>query len=53
VLRGAVLDRNRADAAAAAALRNAQPMSDNAYKVPIAKTLIRRALLRAGGIEAA
>jgi xanthine dehydrogenase YagS FAD-binding subunit len=36
--------------AADAALKPAAPLSDNAYKVPIAKALIRRALLRAGGI---
>ena len=29
---------------------DAQPMSDNAYKVTIAKVMVRRAILRAGGI---
>jgi xanthine dehydrogenase YagS FAD-binding subunit len=50
-LRGGTLDRARAAAAAAAALKQAQPMSDNMYKVPIAKTLVRRAILQAAGIE--
>jgi xanthine dehydrogenase YagS FAD-binding subunit len=52
-LNGARLDRERADAAAEAALKNAQPMSDNAYKVTIAKVLVRRAILKAAGMEAA
>lgn len=53
VLEGAVLDRKRAEAAAEAALKQAQPLSDNAYKVTMAKVAVRRALLKAGGIEAA
>src|SRR5208282_5220968 len=53
ILKGGALDRKRADLAAEAALKQAQPMSDNAYKVTIAKVLIRRATLRAAGIEAA
>jgi hypothetical protein len=28
-------------------------MTGNGYKIPIAKTLVRRAILRAAGIEAA
>ena len=51
MLAGQRLDESRARAAADAALRDAQPMSDNAYKVAIAKVLMRRAILRAGGIE--
>jgi len=53
ILKGGALDRKRADLAAEAALKQAQPMSDNAYKVTIAKVLIRRATLRGAGIEAA
>ncbi len=53
VLRGARLDPKRAQAAAEAALKGAQPMSDNAYKVAIAKALVRRAVLKAGGIGTA
>lgn len=52
-LHGARIDRERAAAAAEAALKDAQPMSDNAYKVPIAKALMRRAIMQAAGIEAA
>jgi len=53
MLRGKALDRKLAEAAAAAALNNAQPMSENAYKVPMAKAIVRRAILAAAGIEAA
>jgi xanthine dehydrogenase YagS FAD-binding subunit len=34
------------------ALANAQPLEKNAYKVPLAQTLVRRALSKAGGVEA-
>jgi len=50
-LKGAPLDEARARAAAEAALANAQPMSDNAYKVVIPKVIVRRAILKAGGIQ--
>jgi xanthine dehydrogenase YagS FAD-binding subunit len=53
VLKGAVLDRKHAEAAAEAALKQAQPLSDNAYKATLAKVMVRRALLQAGGIETA
>lgn len=53
MLRGVTLSRQSASAAAAEALKDAQPMSDNGYKVAIAKALVRRAILRAGGIQAA
>jgi xanthine dehydrogenase YagS FAD-binding subunit len=52
-LAGAPLDAARARAAADAALADAQPMSDNKYKIAIAKTLVRRAILRAGGVAEA
>lgn len=52
-IKGAPLDVARAKAAAEAALKDAQPMSDNAYKVTIAKVMVRRAILRAGGIAEA
>jgi len=44
VVRGGPLDESRIVQAAEAALRDAKPMSGNAYKVEIAKTLIRRML---------
>jgi uncharacterized membrane protein len=36
-----------------AALKDAQPMSDNAYKIVIAKVIVRRAIMHAAGLEAA
>jgi len=52
-LKGGPLDESRARAAAEAALKDAQPMSDNAYKVVIAKVIVRRAIMHAAGLEAA
>ena len=52
-LKGGLLDIARAKATAEVALNGAQPMSDNAYKVTIAKVMVRRAILRAGDIEEA
>ena len=52
-IKGAPLDVARAKAAGEAALKDAQPMSDNAYKVTIAKVMVRRAILRAGGVAEA
>ena len=40
-------------AAAEAALKDARPMSQNAYKVDVAKTAVKRAILRAAGIQTA
>jgi xanthine dehydrogenase YagS FAD-binding subunit len=51
ILRGAILDRTRATDAALAALKDARPLAHNAYKVAIAKALIRRTVLRAGAVE--
>lgn len=44
-LKGKAVDTTSAQAAANAALANAAPMSKNAYKVPIAKTIVQRAIL--------
>jgi len=52
-LKGGPLDESRARAAAEAALKDAQPMSDNAHKVVIAKVIVRRAIMHAAGLEAA
>jgi xanthine dehydrogenase YagS FAD-binding subunit len=49
-IKGTRLDAAGAKAAAEVALKDAQPMSDNAYKVTIAMVMVRRAILRAGGI---
>ena len=51
VLAGATIDSAVAASAADLALKNAKPLADNAYKVPIAKALVRRAILQAGGIR--
>jgi xanthine dehydrogenase YagS FAD-binding subunit len=51
ILTGATLDSTVATHAADIALSSAKPLADNGYKVPIAKVLVRRAILRAGGIE--
>lgn len=44
-LEGKPLTAELADAAADLLLRDARPLHDNGYKIPIAKTLVRRALL--------
>ena len=45
ILKGCAIDENRAAAAAEEALAGALPRGKNAYKVEIAKTLVRRAIL--------
>ena len=45
ILRGQRIDAALANRAADAALAQAEPLSRNAYKVPLAKVLIRRAIL--------
>lgn len=50
-LADATVDSAVAARAADLALRGAKPLADNAYKVPIAKALVRRAILQAGGIK--
>jgi xanthine dehydrogenase YagS FAD-binding subunit len=47
ILIGKRIDGNVAAAAARAALDGATPLSDNAYKLPLFETLVRRALLKA------
>lgn len=46
-----VLTRARAITSAEAALKEARPLPHNAYKVAIARALIRRTVLRAGQVE--
>ena len=38
--------------AATIALAGAEPLEKNGYKIPLAQTLVRRALARAGGVNA-
>ncbi|MEW4568693.1 FAD binding domain-containing protein [Tautonia sp. JC769] len=48
---GKDLTKDSAEAAGQAATEGAQPLSKNAYKVPLVKTVVKRALLRAAGDE--
>jgi xanthine dehydrogenase YagS FAD-binding subunit len=47
---GKTITEETAAAAAAAALRDARPLSQNAYKIQVAKTAVKRAILNAAGI---
>jgi xanthine dehydrogenase YagS FAD-binding subunit len=47
---GKPITEETAAAAAEAALRDARPLSQNAYKIQVAKTALKRAILNAGGI---
>ena len=49
-LAGKTISEEAAIAAAEAAVANAKPMSQNAYKVQIARTAVKRAILRAAGM---
>jgi xanthine dehydrogenase YagS FAD-binding subunit len=46
-LRGQAINHNSAGRAAEAALKNARPLSQNAYKIQLAKVAIKRAILKA------
>lgn len=48
VLTGQVLNEETARRAARAAVKDATPLSENAYKIPVFETLVRRAILAAG-----
>jgi xanthine dehydrogenase YagS FAD-binding subunit len=50
-LAGKTITEETAAAAADAALANAHPLSQNAYKVQVAKTAVKRAILRAAGMQ--
>jgi xanthine dehydrogenase YagS FAD-binding subunit len=50
-LAGKTITEETAAAAADAALREARPLSQNAYKVQVAKTAVKRAILRAAGMQ--
>jgi xanthine dehydrogenase YagS FAD-binding subunit len=50
---GKTLNEQTATAAAEAALRDARPLSQNGYKVQVAKTAVKRAILHAAGIRTA
>jgi xanthine dehydrogenase YagS FAD-binding subunit len=48
-LRGQAVNDETAQKAAAAALKGAKPLRQNAYKVQLAQVAVRRAILKAGG----
>jgi len=48
---GKPLNEATAADAAAAAVKGAEPLSRNGYKVQIAKTAVKRAILHAAGIK--
>jgi xanthine dehydrogenase YagS FAD-binding subunit len=50
-LAGKPVNEQTAAAAADAALRDARPLSQNAYKIQVAKTAVKRAILLAGGLK--
>jgi xanthine dehydrogenase YagS FAD-binding subunit len=50
-LAGKQLSEETAMAAADAAIQGAKPMSGNAYKIQIARTAVKRAILRVGGLK--
>jgi xanthine dehydrogenase YagS FAD-binding subunit len=52
MLAGKTITVEVAEAAAKAALSNATPLSQNAYKVQLARVAVKRALLQAAGVKA-
>jgi xanthine dehydrogenase YagS FAD-binding subunit len=52
-LAGKTINEETAAGAADAALKDARPLSQNAYKVDVAKVAVKRAILRAAGIQVA
>jgi len=52
-LTGKIINEETAAAAAEAALQGARPMRENAYKIQVAKTAVKRAILRAAGMQTA
>jgi len=51
VLVGRPVDHETAEAAGEAAIAEATPLSQNGYKVDLAAVAVKRAVLRAAGIE--
>ena len=49
-LAGKPINEETAAAAADASVRDARPLSQNAYKIQVARTAVKRAILHAGGI---
>jgi xanthine dehydrogenase YagS FAD-binding subunit len=51
LIRGLAVDSSTAEAAGRAAVASATPLSDNDYKVQLAKVAVKRAILLAAGLE--
>ena len=49
-LAGKTINEETASAAADAAVKEARPMTENGYKVQIARTAVKRAILKAAGL---
>ena len=52
LLAGKSIDAATAEAAGAAAVEGAKPLSQNEYKIQLAKVAVKRALLQAAGVKA-
>jgi xanthine dehydrogenase YagS FAD-binding subunit len=52
MLVGQTITADTAEKAGAAAVAGAKPLSQNAYKVQLAKVAVKRALLTAAGVKA-
>jgi xanthine dehydrogenase YagS FAD-binding subunit len=50
-LAGKTISPDVAAAAAEAALQNTRPLSQNAYKIQLARVSLKRAILKAGGVR--
>lgn len=50
ILNGKAITGELVEKAAAAALADASPMDENEYKIPLTKTILKRAVLRAAGV---
>ena len=52
LLKGQTMTEDLALQAAAAAVKNAKPMSQNAYKIQLTRVALQRALLKVAGLKA-
>jgi xanthine dehydrogenase YagS FAD-binding subunit len=48
---GKALNEATAEAAAEAAVESAKPLKENAYKIQITKTAVKRAIMQAAGLQ--
>lgn len=52
VLKGKRITPEWAEQAGKAAVAKAQPLAQNAYKIPLTQAIVKRAILRAAGVQA-